>query len=477
MERIAIDLSGREDRAHLEQFLEACLDAARDAGHYTLASISMDVAHIDALAVMEAIDEAGTEHAYIEHPQAGYAIAGAEAVVSGAWSGPERFAAARAFAQEVLDNTIAVGALDNPFAGPVFFCGFDFAETAATGTPTARVFVPHWQVGRRAGRSTAVVNVRIEPDGDIASPIERIWAAYTRLRAFDYGAVQAHADYAVTGACEVGAAGGYEAAVGRALERIAAGAYDKIVLARAVDLTFDRAIRPLRMLNGLRSQFPACRAFSLQRGGGGSFVGATPERLVAVEGGVVLTEAIAGSAPRAAEAREDARLAAALLASEKDCREHQHVVDSIRRRLEPLGYSLAGPSRPHILALANVQHLMTPLHAPLQAGHHILDLAARLHPTPAVGGTPREAALADIPQLEPFERGLFAGLVGFFDAQGEGELCVGIRSALVEGARARLYAGAGIVAGSEPSREAQETRLKMQALREAICAAHGGIWD
>lgn len=263
-------------------------------------------------------------------------------------------------------------------------------------------------------------------------------------------------------------AGDYRATVALGLERIAAGEFQKIVLARAIDLTADRPLHPLEVLNGLRERFPGCYAFSAASGTGPSFIGASPERLVRVSQGVLETEALAGSVRRGAGASEDAALAAGLLRSEKDLREHRHVIDSITRRLEPLGVRPEHAANPTVRKLANVQHLHTPMRARLPEGVRLLDLVAVLHPTPAVGGTPREAAVARIRELEGFPRGLYAGALGWVNARGGGEFFVGLRSALVEGERARVYAGAGIVAGSEPEREWAETELKFQALLAAL---------
>ncbi len=180
------------------------------------------------------------------------------------------------------------------------------------------------------------------------------------------------------------------------------------------------------------------------------------------------TEALAGSAPRGATASEDAHHASALLRSEKDLREHRHVIDSIARRLTPLGLTLTHADRPALLRLANLQHLHTPITATVPENIHAFDLLSRLHPTPAVGGTPREAALAAIPALEAFDRSLYAGALGWINAHGQAEFFVGLRSALIDGPRARLYAGAGIVDGSSPEKELAETNLKFRALQDAL---------
>jgi menaquinone-specific isochorismate synthase len=256
--------------------------------------------------------------------------------------------------------------------------------------------------------------------------------------------------------------------VSAALREIERGDYRKVVLARARRLTTTEEFHPLGVLNHLRQHYPACYAFSIANGRGQSFIGAIPERLVRVAGGRMHTEALAGSAPRGSSASEDAAFARGLLQSEKDQREHRLVRESIARRVADLGLKLEHADQPRVLGLANVQHLHLPISATLPAGVHILDLVERLHPTPAVGGTPREPAVVAIARLEPFARGLYAGPHGWVDHRGGGEFFVGIRSALVDGRTATVYAGAGIVAGSSPEKEFAETELKFKALIEAL---------
>lgn len=458
------------DAAAFAAFLGYCREAAERKGRPQLASVSLRVRHIDPLAVLQSIYEPGQLHGYLERPQADEAIAGAEAVLSQTASGSGRFAALRDFSREVLDNTIAIGDLDAPLAGPYFFCAFAFEKEVAEDAafPSARAFVPLWQVARRGGECVAVANVLVTPDSPVELLARRVLAAHGKFSVFDYAGIpEPGAAPKVVETAEARPEA-FEAGVSEALGRIGADRYEKIVLARAVDVRADRPFQPLETVNRLRERFPACHCFSFANGRGGSFIGATPERLARVRGGVLETEAIAGSAARGEGAREDARLAAALLASEKDHREHQHVVASIRQRLEALGLTIETAAEPGLVKLANVQHLRTPVRAELENGLHLLDVAAALHPTPAVGGRPREQAVPDIAGLEGFARGLFAGALGGFDHRGEGELVVGIRSGFFQAERARLFAGAGIVAGSEPAREKLETDMKLRAMLEAI---------
>lgn len=441
-----------------------------------MASISVVVPALDPLAVLEAIFDPTQPHFYAEHPVQETAISGAEIALSTVASGPGRFMKVQAFMEDTLAHTVAVGAVDASFGGPHFFTTFTFSDQTAPDEPfpPARVFVPRWQISRAGSVTTAVANLPVSPEADLEPLIERVWRAHDRFARFDFaeprppGAGTAQESGIRTSTIQREETGDYRAAVQQALQLIARGEFEKIVLARAVDFTAQRALHPLTMLNGLRQRFPECYSFSAACGGGASFIGASPERLVRVSRGRIETEALAGSTRRGATASEDAALASALLRSEKDRREHRLVIDSIVRRVAPLGVHLDFAESPQLRKLANVQHLQTTMRGDLPPGVGALDLVAALHPTPAVGGTPREAAVARIPTLEGFSRGLYAGALGWLNARGGAEFFVGLRSALVEGPRARVYAGAGIVAGSTPDQEWAETELKLQALLAAL---------
>jgi menaquinone-specific isochorismate synthase len=462
----------------LAAFLEQCREVARRDRHGKLVSIAVAVDALDPLAVLESIYAPGELHFYAENPALDSAIAGAEALLVREAAGPERFGEIQAWADELFAHTLAVGAVDAPFGGPHVFASFAFQHAVEPGEPfpAARAFVPRWQVARAGEWTTAVANVWLEPDAEIAPLAERVWRAHRKFSGFEYAApagaeprTESAPKIAPRGA-ESREAGDYRAAVAEALRRISAGEFQKIVLARAQDLQMAVPLHPLRVLNGLRQRFPACYAFSVGDGHGRSFIGASPERLVRVSRGALETEALAGSARRGTGASEDAALAHALLRSEKDLREHRLVLESIARRLAQLGMTVDLTVRPTLRRLANVQHLATAVSVPLPQDVRLLDALAVLHPTPAVGGTPRETAIAAIRGLEGFPRGLYAGALGWMNGRGGGEFFVGIRSALIEGCHARVYAGAGIVAGSTPEQEFAETELKFAALVDALVA-------
>lgn len=455
----------------LRDFLEQCRLAARAAAAPQLVSISMMVDNLDPLAVLESIFDPTQPHFYAERPAQGFSVAGAEAALAFQAEGAGRFIAARRFIEQTLANTIAVGPLAEAFAGPHFFFGTAFSPNvdAESPFPALTVLVPRWQVARMGDSTVAVANLPISADAPVDALTERVWRAHAKFGSFDYSrAKHKQRPSAPQRAEEIGGTGSYQRAVQQALGEIARGDYAKVVLARALKYTTAEEFHPISVLNHLRRRYPDCYSFSIANGRGQSFIGATPERLVRVAGGRMHTAALAGSAARGDSASEDAALAQGLLHSEKDLREHQLVLDSIVGRVADLKLKVEHAAHPRLLGLANVHHLHTPISANLPESVHILDLVDRLHPTPAVGGAPQGPALAAIERLERFPRGLYAGPQGWVDHRGGGEFFVGIRSALIDGCNATAYAGAGIVAGSEPEKEFAETELKFRALLEAL---------
>ncbi len=262
----------------------------------------------------------------------------------------------------------------------------------------------------------------------------------------------------------------FGAAVAEAVRRIGAGRLIKVVLARSLTAG-NPGIDIRALLAELRERNPGCHLFASPAGAAGTFVGATPETLVRREGDQVLSLPLAGTAARSPEPGRDAESAAALLRSAKDLHEHAPVVEAVTDALAPYCSALAVEPRPHLIATATAWHLASSVRGTLRApAPSALTLAAALHPTPAVCGTPTDAAAALIEELEPASRGLYAGLVGWVDGRGDGEWAVSVRCALITPSRVRLDAGAGIVAGSEPLAEIAETEVKFRTLMESLGA-------
>jgi menaquinone-specific isochorismate synthase len=261
----------------------------------------------------------------------------------------------------------------------------------------------------------------------------------------------------------------WKAMVAGALDAIKRGEFRKVVLARRVEITSNRPFVMTDVLSRLEALYPSCMVFSV-----GGFIGASPELLIRREGLTVESHPLAGTVARSGDTRSDDALVAGLMASEKARHEHQVVVDALQDTLEQVCAEIDVPPQPSVMALRNVSHLATHITGRLADGrpaHELpsaLELAARLHPTPAVGGDPTDAAVDYLKQVEGFDRGYYAGPVGWVDARGDGAFAVGIRCAEVNGARARIYAGNGVVEGSDPGDELVETQLKLQALLAAL---------
>ncbi|HLI43227.1 MAG TPA: isochorismate synthase [Acidimicrobiales bacterium] len=256
--------------------------------------------------------------------------------------------------------------------------------------------------------------------------------------------------------------------VAQAVGEVRSGRLDKVVLAREVVVEANRPLRQADLLERLRSLHPSCTTFAVD-----GFVGATPELLVRRRGAVVESDPLAGTAARSGDPEADRAAEAALFSSEKERAEHRTVVTAIGAALAPVVDELEVPTEPGILELRNVSHLHTKIRGrlrPLPARAELpsaLELAALVHPTPAVSGYPVDLALEYLAKAEDLDRGRYAGPVGFVRANGDGELHLGIRSAFVDGTVARLLAGVGIVADSQPEAELRETQLKLQALLAA----------
>ncbi|SEQ86662.1 isochorismate synthase [Piscibacillus halophilus] len=262
----------------------------------------------------------------------------------------------------------------------------------------------------------------------------------------------------------------WEQLIRDAVNRIKNGTLGKVVLARELEAEFNQSIDLNNVLKKLVEQQKDSFIYIFDYGDD-AFISATPERLVKVDENELLSTCLAGTIKRGDSLKEDDLLAQSLLNDEKNRSEHQYVVSMIKEAIEPLTHSIDLPSQPEILQLRTLQHLYTPVTAILKDSYTIFDLIEKLHPTPALGGEPRQAAVMFIKENEPFERGWYAGPVGWIDAHGNGEIIVAIRSALINQNKATLFAGCGIVEESDPYEEYEETKLKFTPMLEAL----GGI--
>jgi isochorismate synthase len=380
--------------------------------------------------------------------------------------GPDRFADVAARIAKVGRGRLASEPEDLPAgAGPVWVGGFAFDPEGGrsphwSSFPPAHLTLPELSLVRHEGRSLLTLCLLAGPDA--SRRLERLRARVASLRPEELPLADPHPSARVR-ISSAAPPDRYEAAVAAAVERIRAGGLEKVVLAREVVAEAARAHDAAALFGTIRELFGTCFCFCVGTPEG-AFVGASPELLVRRSGPVAASVALAGSTRRSADPAVDDHLGERLLRSSKDRSEHEIVARRIERALRRHAIWVSSEPEPQLVRVANIQHLATPIHAQLAEARSAVELAGLLHPTPAVGGEPRAEALRAIAELEDMDRGWFAGPLGWMDASDDGEFCVALRSTLIRDRFAHLYAGAGIVADSDPERELAETELKLDAL-------------
>ncbi|MDN4480758.1 isochorismate synthase [Demequina muriae] len=366
-------------------------------------------------------------------------------------AGAQRIDEADAWWRRVTRHALVRDDVRQAGTGLVAFGSFSFADASAAG---GSLVVPRFVVGLRDGRAWFTV---IDGDGltDLPSLEDALGDASPPAPlppiAIDEGDRDAWAT-----------------AVASAIERIGAGELDKVVLARAVQATGDGPVDVRTVLTALAADYPSCWAFHVD-----GLVGATPELLARVDHGLVTSRVLAGTIRPTGDETADLAHAAALARSSKDREEHEYAVTSVTNVLAAHCASVNVPDEPSVLHLPNVMHLATDVTGVLSHNASALELIRELHPSAAVCGTPTLAAAHVIDELEGIDRGRYAGPVGWIDAAGDGEWCIGLRSAEIDAtdpSRMRLFAGCGIVAASEPEAEWAESEAKLEPMRRALGA-------
>ena len=360
-------------------------------------------------------------------------------------AGSNRFAEAQDWWRRLTAAAVVRDEVDVPGSGVVGFGSFAFTDSGSSVLE-----VPEVVVGRR-GRTTWITTISPASSLTTPPPLERHEPAPAGVVTF--------ADGARSGA-------EWSGIVADAVRRIGDGVVDKVVLARDLVACSDRPIDPRRPLHRLASAYPGCWTFSVD-----GLIGATPELLVRREKGLITSRVLAGTIRRTGDDKHDLALAASLARSSKDLEEHEFAVRSVARALRPHCQSMLVPETPFVLHLPNVMHLATDVTGVAANGASALGLAAALHPSAAVCGTPTEVARELIAELEQMDRDRFSGPVGWMDARGDGEWCIALRCGRIDETdptRMRLFAGAGIVAGSDPVAELAETNAKLIPMRDAL---------
>lgn len=358
-------------------------------------------------------------------------------------AGPERFTDASEWWGDLSSHAVVRDDVDVPGSGLVAFGSFTFTDDAEGST----LVVPEIVVGRRDGVAWVTViglGISATPDLAASTPADPVGTTF--------------ADGPVDSVT-------WQGLVGEAVRRIEQGGLDKVVLARDLVATLDEPLDVRAPLARLAADYPSCWTFHVD-----GFFGSTPEMLVRLERGLVTSRVLAGTIRRTGDDAHDLALAGSLARSSKDLEEHEYAVRSVADALAPHCTSMNVPETPFVLHLPNVMHLATDVTGVIRDDASALSLAASLHPSAAVGGTPTAEAVRLIAEIELLDRGRYAGPVGWIGASGDGEWGIGLRSAQIEGdgSVVRLFAGCGIVADSVPADELAESNAKLIPVRDAL---------
>ncbi|WP_448515469.1 isochorismate synthase [Parathermosynechococcus lividus] len=437
--------------------------AAQQAGCQFL-SVGAALPAIDPLRVMAALMHASgqTDHFYIEQPHPGEIVAACGRVAATVATGEQRFQALQDFSEQTLNHIWAAAP-----AEPRVFCQFAFRDAATTAMN--RAFLPRWQIIQRQGHAFLTLNGRLDGLSSSEVSLWQDWQLlWSTLASVLETPVSSPPPLAIALPSLAEQSQSFITGVNRALKLLDEGLLEKLVLACTTTIEHPTGFNWLGTLQNLRQQYRNCYVFSVGSNWQDVFLGASPERLVSIGDGLLWADALAGSRPRGQTDHEDQTLRHGLYHSPKERHEHQVIVEFLCQTLDQMGMTCEFSTEPRILELSNIQHLQTLIQARVCQPIHILEIVAALHPTPAVAGYPRATARYWLSHLEQFDRHGYAAPLGWVTPQGEGEFIVGIRSAHLQGQYAHLFAGAGIVKGSEPEREWQEILLKLQAMISAL---------
>jgi salicylate biosynthesis isochorismate synthase/menaquinone-specific isochorismate synthase len=457
----------------LEVRLRERVAEAAERERRTLVSITARVEPADPCAAVLASRLASDRWFCWEQPDRGFTLAALGVAHEAISRGPRRFDDVARECSRLREGAIVDEPAGLPAGtGAVWTGGFAFDPEGATAPQwssfaPASMALPELSLCRQGDEAFLTLNLVLAPGDDAGRALERLGARLAGLCDEPLPLLDPH----LTERPEIRSVhppGDFERAVAAATGRIEAGGLSKVVLAREVVVEAAAAHDPAAIFGGLREQFPSCFCFCCGTPEA-AFLGASPELLVRRAGASASTVALAGSTRRSSDPAVDDHLGEQLLRSDKNRREQRIVAERIVRTLQPHAVWVETAEEPELIKVANIQHLATPVIAQLAESHSAVELAGLLHPTPAVGGEPWPLAATTIDELERMDRGWYAGPVGWMDATEDGEFCVALRSALLRDRDAHLYAGAGVVAGSDPEAELAETEVKLEALLPLLC--------
>ncbi|HVW26598.1 MAG TPA: isochorismate synthase [Polyangiaceae bacterium] len=461
----AVSVSLERPTAEPVEFLRNALEAAKARGTVTVVTVPAPIAPLETL-----VDTNDPDGALLWSPPEGPGFAALGALQTFVGSGAARAEQIRGFAEAFFARLEHVTLGERMAPSLRCFGGMSFQPGSAALPPwtafgDARFVFPRVRYCREGDNAWLTVAAGPDEAANETSRralVAKIAGVLATLSAGARAPGAARPPARRVVARDETSEAEYRAIVQDIVERIGRGEFEKVVIARRSTLSFEGAVDPTSVLTDLAETSEHCIRFAF-RVRDVSFVGATPERLIRKSGVAIDTEALAGSS--------DAARAAELMRSPKEREEHDLVVREIVRALSPLCVTLNHPASPEVRVLRHLLHLTTPIRGRLARPVHVLELVQRLHPTPAVGGVPGADAVRFITEHEPAPRGWYASPIGWFDAAGDGEFAVALRSGALVGDKAYLYAGGGIVKDSDPASEYAETRLKLATLSAALHVA------
>ncbi len=469
------------DHESLVNTLQETTKRAKQCNKTILASFTQQFIWLDTIQAFNGARQASLGECFFwEQPEEQTALIGIGAVTSIETNGTTCFIDSAAKWRALMNEAeicYTTGTAHISGSGPVLFGGFAFDTLSPrtetwSGFPDGLLILHRFLLSYDANDVTLTINCLNQATDSPALQAQQIEEDLGRLQSAikqnsSISHEQSTAHFSVQ---EHRPASEWTGMVADVVEKIRQGSFEKVVLARDIKLALDDPTEtfdiPATLLR-LREQYPGAYIFAIQRGER-FFIGATPERLVLAQDGQIHTMALAGTVRRGETELEDTQLGTELLQSEKNINEHVIVVTMVQEALKNHCTNVHVSETPQLLKLKNVQHLQTPITGDLIPGRCILDVMSELHPTPAVGGFPRDAALEEIRNTEQLDRGWYAGPLGWIGASGHGEFAVTLRSGLVDGNKATLFAGCGIVSSSEPQTEYAESWWKFQVMLRGL---------
>lgn len=428
-------------------------------------SLVARISSINPLAFFQAGEGMGEVRVFWHDPTDGLTLVALGSAWTVTGEGETRFSQVRKYWEELIQEAWVEGERVAPATGPLLLGGFAFDPARPWEEfPNGLMFLPRILLTSWNSSQWITLSVVIGPESNPVQESKILESLTHRLLAADALRLQS---VRVSPEVEEVVPERWMESAEEVLKRVRRGEVQKAVFAQKVQVRIPEGFEPASILLSLTKENPFSTTFAIELGGI-TFLGATPEQLAKMKEGQVKTMTLAGSSSRGGTSVEDEQLGKELLSCPKNRKEHQIVVDAIRDRLKPLCLSLEVPEEPSLLKFPTVQHLFTSIRGRLRLGSCLLDVVESLHPTPSMGGFPREESLEVIREIERWERGWYAGPFGWMDEKGEGNFVVAIRSGLIKDRRTELFAGCGIISESDPKEEYKEWWLKLQALLSAL---------